>query len=260
VNLPRDLFPNGDFPTLERSAFLKIVEKIASAGEFKYLEIGSYLGGSLAPLLIEEKCKAVLSIDDRGRILPDQRGQSFDYSAVTELDMIENLSKSGFPINKLKCFDGSIENYDFAVVDSFEFCFIDGEHTNEAVFRDFIYSIDHMNNNAAILFDDSNLVFDGIKNCKTYLDMKKVKYKIFHISDTRLILIVINDFIFLDFSDLSTSEDITHFYQTSSVDLVRINTLSLLTRMDLIKIFFVDRGFDRIKFHILKVLNLFKKD
>lgn len=35
------------------------------AGNYSYLEIGSYLGGSIQPHLLDSKCKSIWSIDKR---------------------------------------------------------------------------------------------------------------------------------------------------------------------------------------------------
>ena len=56
---------------------------VREAGAYRYLEIGSHLGGSLTPFLMDPTCEAVFSIDDRGRVQPDERGISFDYTGIT---------------------------------------------------------------------------------------------------------------------------------------------------------------------------------
>ena len=68
---------------------------IRKRGNYKYLEIGSYLGGSLTPFLMDPACQLVLSIDDRGRVLPDERAINYDYTAVTTQSMLDNLHRSG---------------------------------------------------------------------------------------------------------------------------------------------------------------------
>ena len=250
----KDLFPKGDFPDPEKSAFIKIVGLLADVKQFKYIEIGSYLGGSLAPLLAEDRCSKVLSIDKRGRIQPDQRGQVFDYTSVTENDMIKNLVSAGFSQDKLKCFDGSIEEFEFPTNEKYDFLFIDGEHTNAAVFRDFIYAFSILARNSIILFDDSNLVFDGIQNCKIFLDFNQVNYRFLYIQDTRFMLFLLNDFASWNLSGLKTDEDISPYLKIFYDDLVRINAVSRISRLELLKIFIFDRGIDRVKFHTVKGL------
>jgi predicted O-methyltransferase YrrM len=252
----KDLFPKGDFPDPEKTAFIKIVRLLAHVKYFRYIEIGSYLGGSLAPLLAEDRCSKVLSIDKRGRIQLDQRGQVFDYTSVTEDDMIKNLVSSGFSLDKLKCFDGSIEEFQFPTNEKYDFLFIDGEHTNAAVFRDFIYAFRILAENSVILFDDSNLVFDGIQNCKSFLDFNHVKYRFLYIKDTRFMLFLLNDFASWNLSGLNTEEDISAYFRIFYDDLVRINAVSRISRLELLRIFLFDRGIDRVQFHAVKGLKI----
>jgi len=40
---------------------------------FIYLEIGSYLGGSLTPFLLNDNCKKVISIDKRNQIINQRK-------------------------------------------------------------------------------------------------------------------------------------------------------------------------------------------
>ena len=47
--------------------------------QYNYLEIGSYLGGSIQPHLLDEKCARVYSIDKRPLRQPDERGVDYIY-------------------------------------------------------------------------------------------------------------------------------------------------------------------------------------
>src|SRR5688572_21630354 len=76
---------------------------------YAYLEIGSFLGGSLAPFLSDPLCSQVLSVDDRERQQPDSRGAKFDYAGVTAHTMIDKLHEHGFETAKLETFDGSVD-------------------------------------------------------------------------------------------------------------------------------------------------------
>ena len=51
---------------------------------YNYLEIGSYLGGSLTPFIMDKKCKKILSIDKRNLKLSDERGENYDYKNIPE--------------------------------------------------------------------------------------------------------------------------------------------------------------------------------
>ena len=54
----------------------------SNLNSYNYLEIGSYLGGSLTPFIIDKKCKKILSIDKRNLKLSDERGENFDYKNI----------------------------------------------------------------------------------------------------------------------------------------------------------------------------------
>ena len=47
------------------------------AGAYHYLEIGSYLGGSIQPHLLDRHCAKIYSIDKRPLNQPDERGVDY---------------------------------------------------------------------------------------------------------------------------------------------------------------------------------------
>ena len=76
---------------------------------YTYVEIGSFRGGSLTPFLMDPACKMVLSIDERGRVQPDERGIRYDYSGFTTKSMLDELIRRRIGTEKLTTFDGSID-------------------------------------------------------------------------------------------------------------------------------------------------------
>lgn len=118
------------------------------------------MGGTLAPFLVAKDCNKVLSVDDRERQQPDERGPKYDYAGITSQTMIENLQKNGLPTSKLETFDGSVENLPLSQ-SKFDLGFIDAEHTDEAVFRDFVYLLEHMKRDCVVMFHDSSLTAKG---------------------------------------------------------------------------------------------------
>lgn len=50
---------------------------------YEYLEIGSFLGGTLAPFLADPNCRKAFSVDDREREQPDERGLNYSYRGIT---------------------------------------------------------------------------------------------------------------------------------------------------------------------------------
>ena len=164
------LFPIPSQTSAQDKRFL--LQTIALAkrilGSFSYLEIGFYLGGSLTPFLLDPVCKAVLSIDERGRQQPDERGAKYDYSGITHQTMINNLVSRGVPTSKLTTFDGSVDSVQRAE-SSFEIAFIDGEHTDIACFRDFLWTLPLMKSDAVIRFHDSTLVYKALRMIGLYM-------------------------------------------------------------------------------------------
>jgi hypothetical protein len=138
------------------------------AGRYRYLEIGSFLGGRLTPFLLDPQCSAILSVDDRHRAQPDERGLRFDYAGISAQTMIDRLRAAGLDTSKLATFDGSI---DACPSDSsrYEVAFVDAEHTDEACFRDALWTLPRLAPDAIMLFHDSRLVFKALRLLAVHL-------------------------------------------------------------------------------------------
>ncbi len=129
----------------DRYWFVQLMEHVRRHNrEYRYVEIGSYLGGTLTPALLDESCVEVLSIDLRPKMQPDSRGAVFDYSQISTATMLAELKKHEIrDFTKLTTFDGSANDCDFKGR-NYQLTFIDGEHTDEAVFRDFLAVYDRL--------------------------------------------------------------------------------------------------------------------
>jgi hypothetical protein len=154
-----DYFPVLSQTTGPDRAFLLGAQSLVRdrRGSYSYLEIGSFLGGSLAPFLRDPHCSAILSVDERGRQQPDERGATYDYAGVTAQTMLETLHAAGLDTSKLETFDGSIDALP-RQLRAFDLTFIDGEHTDEACFRDFLWVLPHLSADGVVVFHDSTLV------------------------------------------------------------------------------------------------------
>lgn len=135
---------------------------------YAYVEVGSYLGGSLTPFLMDPRCERVLSIDERERQQADERGARYDYAGVTHASMIAGLKAHGMSTDKLQTFDGSIDTMP-RPADTFDLAFIDGEHTDVSCFRDFLWLQPLMATDAIIMFHDSTLVFKALQQVQLLL-------------------------------------------------------------------------------------------
>ena len=73
-------------------------------------------------------------------------------------------------MTKLRTFDSDMSELSLDdIKDKVRIAFIDGEHTNRACFRDFLSVLPVMQDDAAILFHDANLIFDALCNIEEYL-------------------------------------------------------------------------------------------
>ena len=141
--------------------------------KYRYTELGSYMGGTLTPALIDERCVDVLSIDLRPDLQADTRQTIFDYSQISTARMLDVLrTRPEFDLGKLTTFDGPADAYDFRERKS-HFTFIDAEHTDEAVFADFLATYDQMERDGVCAFHDSNLITVGLQNICTFLNHQK---------------------------------------------------------------------------------------
>jgi Methyltransferase domain len=149
-------------------------------GEYVYLEIGAYLGGSIQPHLVDERCKRIYAIDPRPGQSPDDRaaGHIAHYENNSTEEMISRLGRIGHgDLSKIVCFDldasdvdpGRIENRPHLI-------FIDGEHTKRAVISDFQFCIQVVHEKGTILFHDFHKIHEGILEICASLDRQRRPY------------------------------------------------------------------------------------
>jgi Methyltransferase domain len=163
--------------------------------KYNYLEIGSYLGGSIQPHLLDEKCARIYSIDKRPLIQPDERGVDYTYLNNSTARMIENLKMvAPGQVEKVVTIDGDTrEIKPSEITDKITLCYIDGEHTDEAVLSDFKFCCEVLAEKGAILFDDANIIYNGIADCLEYLKEKSVNFRAYNLPD-KVFAVEIGDF------------------------------------------------------------------
>ncbi len=148
-------------------------------GAYSYLEIGSHLGGSLVPHLAHPECTRIASVDPRPVQFRDERGRLENYKGNSTERMVSGLSAI-LPepcMGKLETYDcdaGQLK--DHGLTKGFDLALIDGEHTNTAAFRDYLNVRKYMAKSSIILFHDSNIVFDALRNVQTLLDDEGTLY------------------------------------------------------------------------------------
>jgi hypothetical protein len=162
---------------------------------YKYLEIGSYLGGSIQPHLLDERCGRIYSIDKRPLVQPDERGVDYTYLNNSTERMLENLKRvAPEQVSKVTAIDGDTRQIKQSeITDKITLCYIDGEHTDEAVSADFEFCLGVLAENGAILFDDANIIYNGIADCLELLKQKAIKFRAYSLPD-KVFVIEIGDF------------------------------------------------------------------
>ncbi len=162
--------------------------------EYSYLEIGSYLGGSIQPHLLDAKCKTIWSIDKRPPAQPDERGFEWKYNNNSTARMLELLKGVADDVSKVKTIDGDTREIAANRIDAkIDLCFIDGEHTDESAFADFKFCLTVLADNGAIIFHDSQITYGGIAVSLKYLDAKGIPYKAYVLPNI-VFVIEIGDF------------------------------------------------------------------
>jgi hypothetical protein len=193
------------------------------SGVYSYLEIGSFRGGSLTPCLLDPQCTSVVSIDDRGRIQPDERGVSYDYTQFTTQTMLDELHRNNLGTGKLRTFDGSIHHAKDLDSSSFDLAFIDGEHTDEACFRDFLWTLPLVKQNSIVLFHDSTLVYKALRLIMLYLDKEVREYVFYKRLDSEMSAVLLGEFCRGDYvRELGPREDTKQFL--TQAEALRIKT------------------------------------
>ncbi len=133
---------------------------------YSYLEIGSHLGGSIQPYLLDDQCSRIYSIDPRPPSQPDDRKPGFraHYDGNSTERMLERLAEvDSEAMGKIECFDSDASEIDTAlIVEKPRVAFVDGEHTNKAVRSDFRFCSEVLAPNGAIVFHDFWIVYRAI--------------------------------------------------------------------------------------------------
>jgi hypothetical protein len=128
----------------DRCSLLALRELVARDGPYAYLEIGSHLGGTLQPFVVDERCRAIVSIDSRPASQPDNRlpeGEHYRYDGNSTDRMLSLLSEiDGADTSKIRTIDAGTDAIaPSSIVEAPTLCLIDGEHTDVAALRDALF-------------------------------------------------------------------------------------------------------------------------
>lgn len=152
---------------------------------YVYLEIGSHLGGSIQPHLLDPKCRKIYSIDKRPPAQPDERGPTYEYldnSTERMLSLLTNIDPDG--LKKIECIDADTKSISPSCIhDAPNLCFIDGEHTPAAVLADFDFCLKVCALGATIVFHDAQIVFRGLRSVVSKLKGARREFSQHALSD-----------------------------------------------------------------------------
>lgn len=153
---------------------------------YNYLEIGSFLGGSLQTHLIDPRCARIVSVDNRA---PDSHLEENTTEA-----MLENLGRVDGGLAKVECIEADASELDTGAISvSPDLCYIDGLHTNAAVISDFKLCREAMGDSGAVLFHDSQVVAHGIEEIVNGLAASGAEFKAYNLPDI-IFVIELGDF------------------------------------------------------------------
>lgn len=172
----------------DRFSFLRVQNLARSVlGRYVYLEVGSHVGGSLFPLLVDPACEAAVSVDPRPEALADERAELIHYPQNSTARMIAVLSERLPPaiMAKLTTIDSDVSTVrPEAVEPKATLVFIDAVHTNRACFSDFVGVLQLTRPDCIIYFHDANLIADAIVNAERLLDHLGVAHETVFLPDT----------------------------------------------------------------------------
>ncbi len=156
---------------------------------YRYLEIGSYLGGSIQTHLLDGRCVAINSIDRRSTSQPDNSGLRLRYPNNTSKRMMENLLEIA-EADKVRCLDGDTSTLDPGLIrePGVDLCFIDGEHRDEVVVRDFEFCRSALRGSGVIVFHDAQLVYEGISRAVNRLLDAGADFHAYNLPSTLLVI------------------------------------------------------------------------
>jgi hypothetical protein len=164
----------------DRTSFLRVQRLVRTIQPgYAYLEVGSDLGGSLLPHLLDPACRVAVSVDPRPESQPDERGSDFHYAGNSTARMLAELGKhaNAEELGKLVTLNTNAAAIDrTAVATRPHLVLIDAEHTNVAAFSDFLSVLPLVADDSMITFHDANLVGDTIQIIERFLAYMRTPY------------------------------------------------------------------------------------
>ena len=141
----------------DKRALLAVLDAVGRrVGEYAYLEIGSWQGGSLQPVVADARCVRAYAFD--ARVGGPQ------YEAVNADKMRANLARvPGADLSKLTCIDEAASPEHYRLIDQPPtVCYIDGLHTPEAAWQDYCFCRAVAHPQAVYLWHDVDQVLAAV--------------------------------------------------------------------------------------------------
>jgi hypothetical protein len=164
----------------DRRSFLAIQDAVRRAkDDYVYLECGSHVGGSLLPHVLDPRCRIAYSVDKRPPLQPDERGLVFPYQDNTSQRMLATLARHASAEQVAKVCPLDLDAGALTaghITEQPDLVLIDAEHTNVAVFSDFLHIYRLCGPDTVYVFHDANLVFSGLQNIETFLRYSGVAF------------------------------------------------------------------------------------
>jgi Methyltransferase domain len=180
----------------DRRSFLAIQNAVRLwKNEYIYLECGSHIGGSLLPHVLDPHCRLLYSVDKRPPVQPDERGIKCEYRQNSSQRMVATLARhvSVTYLAKVRTFDmDASELTAYQIPEKPDLVLIDAEHTNAAVFRDFLNLCLLCHPSTVYIFHDADLTFSGLQNIEMFLRYNGVAFDSYVLPSV-VYLLAIND-------------------------------------------------------------------
>ncbi|MEO6327006.1 MAG: class I SAM-dependent methyltransferase [Thermoanaerobaculia bacterium] len=193
ARLDLSLFESIESQTSEndRRSLLAIQEAVRErTSPYAYLEIGSCLGGTIQPFLLDDRCSHIFSIDSRPARQPDERGPDFDYphnSTAHMLTLLGRLSPEGAA--KVRCWDADARDVpEDALLPRPSLCFVDGEHTDRAVQNDAAFCLRVLAGSGVLAFHDASVVYNGLFALLSKLERSATPFVAYHLPDSVFVI------------------------------------------------------------------------
>ena len=228
-----DAVPSQTWPE-DRRSLLLLQRCVRRQGTYVYLEIGSFRGGTLQPHLLDPRCDLIYSIDKRRTVSLDKMRGVCRYAENSTRRMLMGL-EAAYPessIQKIHAFDADARDVDPALVPQKPaLCFIDGEHTDNAVRSDFGFCLRVCDPGGVIAFHDANIVFGGLARIKRSLNERRIRFRGFLLPGN-VYVILLNDAIEKFGQEIrEASADETRYMRQARRDLLQARWTVLKTRI-----------------------------